>query len=395
MRCIIRKKTVKRMAEFLMCVIMPLILSGCWDRIEVNDLAIVVATGLDKTEEGEIELSVQIVNPKSMGSKSEGGQGGGKQNTVEKTTGKTIFDARSKLQEKVSRKLFWGHNHIIFIGKKLAEEGIRKHLDFFSRHPFTRLRASVFMTNEKPDELLKIEPDLERSSAEVAKDLAMLKVGLSVTAKDLLDMLSGEKRGAALPMIQIEREPPNTEGLKIYGAAIFNNGKMTDQLDDKEVRGLLWIRDEIDTASVTINPEEGEELISFHIFDATSKLIPSIENGNWKIKIEIVSEDDIVENETKLDMMNPKIIEKLKEQLEKQIVERVKLALEIVQKEMKVDVLGFEEAFHRHYPDEWRKANWEEVFPEIEVEVVSEVKIRRPGRSTAPQGVPENEVIGN
>lgn len=395
MHSVIRTELFKKMAVLLVCIIMLLILSGCWDRIEVNDLAIVVATGLDKTDEGEIELSVQIVNPKSMGSQSSGGQGGGGENTVEKTTGKTIFDARSKLQEKVSRKLFWGHNHTIFIGKKMAEAGIRKHLDFFSRHPFTRLRAFVFMTDEKPDELLKVTPDLERSSSKVAKDLAKLKVGLSITAKELLDMLSGERRGAVLPKIQIEKEPPYTEGLKIYGAAIFNNGKMTDELDDKEVRGLLWIRDEIDTASVTIEPEKGEGRISFHIFDSSSKLIPSIENENWKIKIEILSEDDVVENETKLDMMNPEIIKKLKGQLEEQIEDRVKLALEIVQKEMKVDVLGFEKAFHRHYPDEWRKANWEEVFPEIEVKVSSEVKIRRPGRSTAPEGVPENEVIGN
>lgn len=71
-----------------------LLLAGCWDRVEINDLAIVVGIGLHKTDDDLIELSMQMVNPSSMisGQGGSGGQqGNGQLTTVEKAVGKNIL----------------------------------------------------------------------------------------------------------------------------------------------------------------------------------------------------------------------------------------------------------------------------------------------------------------
>ena len=52
-----------------------ILLSGCWDRVEINDLAIVTAAAIDATDDNQIELSLQVFIPKALG--SGGGQGGG------------------------------------------------------------------------------------------------------------------------------------------------------------------------------------------------------------------------------------------------------------------------------------------------------------------------------
>ncbi|MEH6996427.1 Ger(x)C family spore germination protein, partial [Neobacillus drentensis] len=61
-----------------------LFVTGCWDRTEVNDLAIVTAAAIDKKENNQIELSLQLFIPKSlsMGGGQGGGGGGGGQMTV-------------------------------------------------------------------------------------------------------------------------------------------------------------------------------------------------------------------------------------------------------------------------------------------------------------------------
>lgn len=51
-------------------------LSGCWDRTEITDLAIVTAASIDKKDNNQIELSVQVFIPSSISSGG-GGQGGG------------------------------------------------------------------------------------------------------------------------------------------------------------------------------------------------------------------------------------------------------------------------------------------------------------------------------
>jgi spore germination protein KC len=389
-------KSVKLFLIFSLCSNM-LLLTGCWDRVEINDLALVMATGLDKTDDDKIELSVQLAIPKAMGGgQGMAGGGGGKPTTVEKVTGETVFDAMSKLQEKVSRRIFWGHNRVIIIGEKLAEEGIQKHIDFFARHPSPRLRAYTFVTDGKAIDTLKVIPELESSSAEIARELANFKVGMSVTVKDLLQMLSGEAGATVLPWIEVEQEPENKGGLLINGAAVLKKDKMVGRIDNKVTRGVLWLRDEIELATVTIEPEGAEDQISFSLLRSRTELIPKIENGNWKMTVKIVTEDDAVENETKLNLMNPKIVKKLEKQLEQDIDKRIRMTLEKVQKEMGADIFGFAEAFHRQYPDQWSevKDQWNEKFPEIEVEIKSKAYIRRPGMSTTPQGVPEKEVEG-
>lgn len=68
--------TMKRM----LILLLPLcLLAGCWDRNEINEMAIVMGTALDKQDEENIELSVQIIIPQSiaMGSQEMGSQQGG------------------------------------------------------------------------------------------------------------------------------------------------------------------------------------------------------------------------------------------------------------------------------------------------------------------------------
>ena len=55
---------MKKILLLLSICVSILFLSGCWDRVEVNDLAIVTATAIDKRDDNQIELSIQIFIPK-------------------------------------------------------------------------------------------------------------------------------------------------------------------------------------------------------------------------------------------------------------------------------------------------------------------------------------------
>ncbi|MEC5423564.1 Ger(x)C family spore germination protein [Virgibacillus sp. C22-A2] len=388
---------LKKTHIFCLGIIGMLFLAGCWDRTEVNDIAIVLGVGLDRADEDQLELSVQIINPGALGGGQAGGGGeGGEVSTVQRITGRTIFDASSKLQQEVSRELFIGHNQVVFIGEKLAEEGIHKYIDYFARSPFPRLRMNVFVTKGGPADFLNIKPDLETSSAEFARKLANFEIGVNITLKDLMEMLSSNDSGAVLPIVKIVSDSPEKPGLRTEGTAVFDKGKMVGEIDEKLTRGLLWLRDEIKTSTVTIEPEEAEGLISFYIFDASTVLKPEIKNGKWKMVVEVESFDDVRENETKLNMGDPATLKKVEKQLEQEIDERIRLTLELVQKEMQVDIVNFGKAFRRHYPKEWNKVKdqWKEKFPEVEVEIKSRVEIQRPGSSTSPQSVPEEEEAG-
>ncbi len=395
---------LQKAAKLLFVCVHLILLSGCWDRKEVNDLALIVGLGIDQTKDGKIMLTAEIIVPKAVGGGGQmigggdGGGGGGAETIVRSGTGTTVADAISNLQEKLPRRIFWGHTEVIVFGEKAAKAGIRQHLDFLGRNPETRLRANVFVSKGTAKSVLELSPLVEQSSAEVLRELSESKLLLRVTAKDVLQMLSGDAGAAALPMVKILPPEKGTQELQtiafIQRTAIFKKDKMVGDINDKLTRGVLWLRDEIKHADVTVTPKGGKGKITATLIRARTELIPKYEKGKWKMIVKATAEDDIILNGTKLNLMNPKYTKIIEKELAKETEKRIRDTLKKVQKEMKADIFGFAEIFHRKYPREWNrvKDRWEEIFPDVEVVVKTKAYVRRPGIGTTPQGLPEQEV---
>ncbi|MED3861593.1 Ger(x)C family spore germination protein, partial [Priestia megaterium] len=67
---------MKRKGAFLLLLMtMVVLLSSCWSKKELTDLAIVSAVGIDKTKDG-YHLTFQIINPGNVAGGIQGGGGG-------------------------------------------------------------------------------------------------------------------------------------------------------------------------------------------------------------------------------------------------------------------------------------------------------------------------------
>lgn len=65
---------MKNRLIILFVLLNSFLLTSCWDRTEVNDLALVTAVGIDKKNEKTFELTVEMNIPRAL---SGGGGGGG------------------------------------------------------------------------------------------------------------------------------------------------------------------------------------------------------------------------------------------------------------------------------------------------------------------------------
>ncbi|TCK05539.1 UNVERIFIED_ORG: spore germination protein KC [Anoxybacillus amylolyticus] len=377
-----------------------MLLSGCWDREEVNDLAFVLGIGIDRTKQGKIRMTVEIAVPRMIGGEQMiGGGGSGEGETmVSSGTGMTIADAIAQLQEKLPRRLFWGHTKIIVFGEQAAKSGIREHLDFLVRHPQTRIRSNVFVSKGTAKSVLQLTPVIEQSSSEVLREMAESRILLRKTVKETLQMLSSEAQTVVLPIVKVlppEKGKKETETMAfIYGTAIFNKDQMMGEINDYLTRGMLWIRGEIKRANITVNIKGEKGNITSRMIRSRTVLTPRYEQGRWKMVVEVAVEGDIILNGTKLNLLSEKSVQRVEKQLAKDIDQRMRDALDKVQKEMKIDAFGFADAFHKKYPQQWRrmKERWGDIFPHLPVELRTTVEVRRPGMSFPPQGVPEQEV---
>lgn len=383
----------------LLFLLASFLFTGCWDRREVNDTALVLGTAIDKGQGKNIRLSVQILIPRAVSSgQTEAGGGAAQHVLVRSASGENMADAASKLQRKFTRKIFWGHCKMYIFSKAIAKEGnIHKQIDFLLRHPEPRERAYLFVSEGKAIDLLTLQPPLEPYLGESMRKLSDMHVGMNATVIGFEQMATGDTRVALLPLIKklpqtVKKNKEETIAY-IMGTAIFKKNKMVGQIDTKVTRGLMWLRNEIQESALTIHPKKGES-ISLDIVRQATKLFPVIEDGKWKITVKVKSEVTIVQNGSHFDIMNPDVTKKLEKDLERDIKQYMNLALKQLKKEMNVDAFVFADAFHRKYPKEWNKVkdHWDKFFPKVDVKLDVKTRVRQPGLSTTPVGVKENEV---
>lgn len=375
-----------------------LCLTGCWDRVEVNDLAIVTGTAIDKKND-EIELTIQIFRPKAAGGGEQAGSGGSDNITVTTSqTGDNIADALSKLQGKLSREVFWGQCKIFIFSEELAKDGIQEQLDFLLRHPEPRERTFVYVSEGKAKEILEVVPRLETYSSEVLREVSNKLIGMQVTIQDVDEMLTDITGAVAIPYVKIKSEKP-LEGKKIKfphidGTAIFHRDKMVGTITESETRGILWLRDEIKGYTVSVGLEGEKGLVSLNPVSANVRLKPKIEKDSWIMTVDVLTESSIVQNETRINFTDPKQLEKLEKNFGKAIETRIREGLARLQNDHHADIVGFSKEFYRKYPKEWREieSHWDEVFANLIVDIHVEAHIRRGGYINKPGAMPNEEV---
>ncbi|NLI38627.1 MAG: Ger(x)C family spore germination protein, partial [Clostridiaceae bacterium] len=133
----IRKKDKAFQALLPLFLMLPLLLTGCWNNRELTDLNIVAGLGLDRTDDGRIILTVQVAEPGAIQSSSSGSGGGGGEKSkpvfVASNEGETVFDALRGMLAVVDKKLFLSAAQVLILGERLAQDGIEEVLDFFQR----------------------------------------------------------------------------------------------------------------------------------------------------------------------------------------------------------------------------------------------------------------------
>lgn len=365
-------------------------LTGCWNNVELDKIAIVMGIGIDKTTQiGEVDMTVQVANTKTLKSSSTdiGSKTIGDYFNLE-STGDTIFNIVSDFSKRSNRKLFFAQNQVIILSRGIAEEGLEKCIDFFCRDSETRSLVWVLICDKTANEVLDIKSDFEsipsRGINELVKQQQYNSQAPMVDLHKFASRLMSKTTSPIAPLIKVSVEG-NKKIVYVSGTAVFKQDKMIGEMNEKETRGMLWVIGEVKKGIIVTADPGSNNKVSLEIICASSKIIPEIENGKINMQIMIKEEGNLGEQSDSNDLANPKVIEVLEKNKESIIRNEVMLALKKAQS-LDADVFGFGEAIYQKYPKEWKnmKENWNEIFKKINIDVVVDAKLRRTGRITKP-----------
>ncbi|HEX7057760.1 MAG TPA: Ger(x)C family spore germination protein [Bacilli bacterium] len=379
----------RKPVAFLLLAFLPAILSGCWDRTEINDIAIVMATGIDLAGDNTYRVSVQVALPGQMGGQTGGGGGtsGNKSYYVDSDTGKTMREAVNKIQSRMSRKLFFSHRRVFVVSEQLArKKGIVPLFDEVSRMPENRLTSYLVVSAGKAYELLNIQPKFERFSGEAIREIAKAKSVIPLNLKAIAQSISLNGSDAIAVYMELKKpqkaEEPSPE-IEFAGYAQFREGKMVGLWQHDKANGLQWLLSKPQMQTVTMEGVKKEGL-TLVMRRGSSTVNPIIVGGHVHLDVRVKAEADVLEDWNNEDLSDPQSIQSLERDFAKMIRKNIETAFSEMIRE-KVDSAAIGQRISRKYPRIWQEnlaPKWDEAFAQTTLSVSAAVKIRSVGLVT-------------
>ncbi|MCL6604804.1 MAG: Ger(x)C family spore germination protein [Paenibacillus sp.] len=352
-------------------VLLFLSLTGCWSRIELDELAFVFGLYLDIGKEpGTVEVTISTPLPNRQISGQQSGSGGedGKMYSTVSKTGATITEALSAIQRDLPRRLSLSHIKVVVIGEEYAKKGISDVLEWLKREPGFPLGTYVLASPGRAKEITKLSPIYEQLPSQVlfkfASDNAMFKT----TIKDCL-YAEAFNTGFVLTYLSFGTKPESLESGKpefwagIRGAMLFQKDKMTGILKLNEGVALAWANSHVKRPLYVIHWDEGRGAASAIIANTHSSKVVSMTDKGPVFEIRLRGRASIVSIKDPDNRGIKEISQTIEDKLEQEISKQVTEAIQKTQK-AQTDIFHLGLLTEWNYPKEWNKLqeHWEDYY---------------------------------
>jgi spore germination protein KC len=359
----------KRSITLLLLILVSTLLSGCWDRTEINDMAFILTSAVDLESDGRIRYTVMVPLPGQMGGATGGGGGGGsskgKSYYIDSEVGHTYRECHMKLQARMSRRMFLAHRRTILVGEEMARRGIRELFDTVPRSPESRMTTYLVVTKGKAYDMLNATPKFEHFPSEAIRELIKSKYVMDINFKDFgitLSLPGSDPVAVYMAVKDSEKSIEPSKEIELKGYAQFRKGKMVATLEDESILGLSILNGQ-KMISHSIALQAGDsQFMSARIYEAVTDIDTKLVNQQLQFKIGVKIKAALMEDASHYDLsQTQKTLN-----VEADISKHVKHALqEIIDVSIKnnADSCHLGTSVWREYPDAW-KSQFEKSWPQ-------------------------------
>lgn len=387
-----------------LCLI-SVFLGGCWDRLELEDRAVVLGISIDEEDEqaartesnishkGEfappkkdmLRIAAQIAVPGRipLGPETSGGK---EQQPVWiiQASGHTIDEAMMNLQQQLSDHLFFGHLRVIVIGESLARKGIEEISSYFRRNAEVRRLTWVMVSEGTAEQTMDAKPPLERIPSLYLLATLDHAVQMGKFPTDNLGLFwiasSSKGRDPYLPYIRIR----NKENIEIAGLAYFSGDKMVGVTKPLEIGYFMAIKG-INPGgyAVFVQVPGTDQSVMFRATHRKSTTQLTIRNGKPHFKVRLAIEGNLEEKTSETFALTPNVIDQIEDELSRGAAKSMSALIAETQRKQS-DIFGFGEYVRAKAPAYWNRQiktleAWHDMYKEITVEIEPSIRIRRVG----------------
>lgn len=357
----------------------------------MDDLALVMASGLDLTDDGQLELSMQIALPTGIAGASQTGGKSQKPFLFVSEKGKTGQEIIGKLQMQLSRRIFFGLRGIIVIGEKYARHGVDQVLDPFMRFPDARYNSFVVTAcDTTAKEILNTPYQLENIPIIGVKNILLSGNSVGVKIDEFLDGVAASGRSPVTAGIRIINKGTEQQTYTLDKIAVYSGNKLVGFLSRPELNLFrLWTKDAVAlelTTQMEPKSKEFKGTITILAMDVKTKMRTIMKNQVPEVSLTYTILARVTENDTKLDISKENNLHRVETKISNETQKSIANMFSRLQKEFKADIFGLGNEVHVEHPYVWKniKNKWFDIYPKVPVTVKVDLHIDRIGRTQAP-----------
>jgi spore germination protein KC len=384
------------------------ILASCSGKVELNEILIVSAIGIDQEGDQTI-VHLQVVNASGPGIQSAGLGGPVYTYSVK---GETLYDAIKQANNILPRRVIFSHITCFIISEEYAREsGIAPLLDFMERNNEIRDNVLIFVAkNSSAKDILSLYTPIFKNPGESLSNRVKISsstTGISqgIKLKDIVNWTYGELRDPVIQGIErldfnelggdsaiLDSIDANNKTFKIKGLALFDRDHLKDWYNIDQTLGWAILDSRVKESFIVTNECEGQKgYTGFLIKNMKSSVKPKVVKGEVSYQVNVSGTAILQEITCKLDVSNPDTLIDLEQQVEESIKQDIESAVDKA-KEMEIDVFGFGKMLFDIEPKRWKEnyeKEWGEKFTKVNVK--TKVTIRMESVGTKVKSINEKE----
>ena len=332
---------MKKLIIFLI-ILSTLMMTGCWDMIEIEDRIYPYTIGVDLNhnmdKEGKYEFTISYPNIAAIGKNATSDD----PIFIIDDTANSIFELLHKLTTRLQRPIYLKLLNVVMVSEEVAKDSksMREIVDSLNRDFIISKNVQMLLVKDSAKELLTTRLEPRRQQAIEGSLHGMLinrqESSLFIPINFINFIEEMDISDAAI----VPLASPGKEEIIISGGAILKNYRLIGYLKPMEVRALAIMNDEINKDTIDASYKGADLSVMITGVKSKKKLIS--EGENLKIKFEIELEGHIhsfildrsmtIETEEMLEALQNAVAKNIKEDMDK-LVEKV-------QKEYEVDVFN-------------------------------------------------------
>ncbi|CAH2211805.1 Ger(x)C family spore germination protein [Tepidibacter aestuarii] len=371
----------------ILTIIISTLLTGCWDKVEINNRGFVIGLGIDKLKEEEkkeeldkIKVSFKIPNVALLGTKQTPTK---EASFYWEAQGESFNTTINKIESKSPFDLELSHNKIIILGKEIVQDKrlFKQILDGIDRNKRFSRKMFILVSEETASDIIAIKPNEQPIVGVYYSNILRSAVNNGTVIDGTLNKVIKEIHENKSTVFPLTTKTDNNKRIELVGGIVVKDYVFKEELNARECRFLNMInQDNYNIMDIHVTYKDVP--VAYKITSNKSETKVTEKDNNLVLDIYIDTEGDITQHEIGIKglVANDKGIREVEKLCENKIKENVNKLISKLQKDS-LDVIHVKDTLYKYNQPLYKKVNedFDQYFKNMKVNVHVNSKIRRIG----------------